>query len=203
MFKSVARVRDEVVTRCRNRQIDLETITKVFVGLSVVDYIVFVRYDTLRENPIWGEFSRWSRSPSVYAPSETIVEIRYATHMNETWRRFVVCKELCHSLEVDSGTHVVTPGAVDRLVGAFSMSSFGDRQVKMFDSFESELAAEAGAIELLCPLRKRKQIIAAEGQPSEPRLRRLAEEFNLPQSYTDIAFHPKYIEAIETQFENG
>src|SRR4051812_46975095 len=110
MLKAVASVRDEVLKRCNGKpHFDLEVITAVFTAVTAIDQLVFVQYDTPEENPIWGEFTRWTRQPGVYQSFETMVEIRYAQHLlkNEAWLRFIVCKELCHSLEAPDGAHDV------------------------------------------------------------------------------------------------
>jgi hypothetical protein len=199
MLKAVASVRDEVIKRCEGRDIDLETITKVFAGLTIVDVIVFIPFDTSSANPILGEFRRWSRSPAVYAGAETVVEIRYARHLSEDWRRFVVCKELCHSLETVQGSFVASQGAMDNLVGSFAIKSSGDI-ANIPPSLASELLAEAGALELLCPLAARKLILA-----NNPKIDigELAKRFNIPPVYIELGFNPRYNQVIEWLFGNG
>jgi hypothetical protein len=204
MLKALVSVRDEILAKCGHGDITLEIVTKVFVGLTVVDFIVFVRYVTPADNPILGEFTRWSRQPGVYTAAETIVEIRYADHLSEPWRRFVVCKELCHSLETNSGSHTATNAAMSSLVDAFSiLSSAGASAPAIGAALGTELVAEAGAIELLCPLPKRKAIIATGVTMDDATCARLAAEFNVPEMYMKMAFDPKYVQVVEWLFENG
>jgi hypothetical protein len=200
MLKAIASVRDQVVRECRNGQIDLATISRIFTAVTVVDHIVYVCYDTPADNPIWGEFCRWTRRPSVYDSMETIVEVRYAAHLSEDWRRFVVCKELCHALDTAEGCHVATAGAIDNIVNAFSLKSAAQAPDHTVPAFQAEIIAEAGAIELLFPLPVRKERLAA-GEPLDAAA--LAGEFNLPAVYAEMAIDAQYIQAIEWLFANG
>lgn len=200
MLKAVQDVRDLLLVKCEGREIDLESITDAFKTLTVIDYIVFVQYDAGAENPIWGEFKRWNRSPSVYSPEQTLVEIRYAAHLTEPWRKFVVTKELCHSLVAPVGTHNITSAGVDALIQAFSLTSSlnhpGGNSPK---AFEFEVLAEAGAIEVLCPITRRREILATNAHPD---LSEVAQELNIPLQYVTQAFNPAYIEAIASLLNN-
>jgi hypothetical protein len=200
MLKAIASVRDEVVKACNGREIDLETISRTFAALTIVDHIVYVCYDTPAENPIWGEFCRWTRRPSVYDPMETIVEVRYASHLSEDWRRLVVCKELCHALDVAEGCHVATTAAVDNIVTSFSLRSAAQSPAQFAPGFQSEVIAEAGAIELLFPLAIRKERLASGTKLDAAQL---AREFNLPLPYAEMAIKTEYIQAIEWLFANA
>jgi len=101
----------------------LETITFAIEAYSPIDEIIYVEYDVPDTNPIWGQFLKYGRQPSVYASSKTTVEIRYAKHLSERWRRFVVCKELCHALDSDEGTHSVSDKSIERLMNKFALMS--------------------------------------------------------------------------------
>lgn len=203
MFKAVASVRDEVLKRCNGGEITLEAITKVFAGLTIVDVIVFVPFDTPPDNPIWGQFTRWSRSPSVYASSETVVEIRYAKHLSEEWRRMIVCKELCHSLEASAGAHDVSQAGIDTLVNSFSALSASEFDgEKLGVGMALEILAEMAAIELLCPLEQRKRIIGEAGQPDALGVKRLAKEFKIPLEFATLAFDPKQIMVAQWLLQN-
>ena len=184
MLRAVAGVRDEILKSCAAQDIDLAAITRVFTALTIVDKIVFVRFDATPENPIWGEFCRWGRRPSVYSPMETIVEVRYASHLDVKWRRFVVCKELCHSLDVAEGCHDASSGAIDNIVQSFSLRSHQRLGNYAFQPFQSEILAEAGALELLWPLSVRNEMIAAGPVDTDA----VATTFLIPSSLSDSAF---------------
>jgi hypothetical protein len=204
MLKALVSVRDEILAKTGDGEITLATVSRVFVGLTVVDLIVYVEYDTPPSNPILGEFTRFSRRPGVYVPLETIVEIRYARHLEEDWRRFVVCKELCHSLETNSGSHMATNAAISNLVDAFSiLSSTGASTQNIGAALGTELVAEAGAIELLCPLPMRKPIMASNPTLDAAKCAKLAKDFNIPETYMKMAFDPQYVQVVEWLFENG
>lgn len=199
MLKAVASVRDEVLKQCPRPHYPLELVTKIFLAMTPIDKVVFVRYDTPPENPIWGEFTRWNQQPRVYAPFETIVEIRYAAHLlrNEDWLRFVVCKELCHSLEAPNGAHDVSAAAISQLVSTFSLVSSENQPSKMSPAFRLEVLAEVGALELLCPTSERVDFIAKYGQPDEEAVAQIAADYHLPVGYVGAAFEGRHIAAMQ------
>jgi hypothetical protein len=205
MLKQVSAVAAELSKLCDHHDLTLEQIVQMFTAVTVVDHIVFVRYDMPSENPIWGEFTRWARSPGVYAASETVVEIRYASHLlgNESWLRFVICKELCHSLDAPSGKHDVSERAVGDLVTKFSLLSslkgvsYADRV------FRLEILAELGAIELLCPLPLRREYVAENGVPNQEQCDSLAEKYCIPAMYMRDAFLVGNMDAIESIISAG
>src|SRR5665213_2819125 len=125
MLKAVASVSIELCKICPPREQTVQMIAEMFERKTVLDEIVFVQFDTPILNPIWGEFQRYRRQPSVYATFNTVAEIRYATHLLNRidWLRFVVTKELCHALEAPTGQHEVENGTMDGLVTKFSLYS--------------------------------------------------------------------------------
>lgn len=204
MLKEIAEVRDEVVSRCGEKG-DLETITKVFTELTIVDHIVFVRCDIPETNPIVGAFQRWSRSPAVYHGSETIVEIRYAEHLlrNTPMRRFVVCKELCHSLEIADGVCDISPTAMANLVTSFALMSAGSLG-SISPTMQSELLAYTGAVELLCPLAERERVVEDLGRtPNHAEITDIAAKFEIPAPFLLASFQPSLMKAMDELFTNG
>jgi hypothetical protein len=203
MFREIIGVRDAILARSAVRDITLELITQVFTGVTSVDKIIYVRYNTPPENPIWGEFTRWTQQPGVYHGFESIVEIRYAEHLlapdKVDWLRFIICKELCHSLHAASGSHDVSQPGMDNLVAAFSLLSAGEADTENWrsgDGIIQELVAMAGAMELLCPIAERKKIVAAQGQPDDAAILHLAREFQVPAFYMKVAFGQEHMEVI-------
>jgi hypothetical protein len=122
MLKTVKQVSAGVIRDIGgNRTYSLETITSAVEAYSPIDQIIYVGFQSDHTNPIWGQFRKYGHQPSVYSGMRTVVEILYARHLNVAWRRFVVCKELCHSLETDEGTHSVSNRSVERIISGFSM----------------------------------------------------------------------------------
>lgn len=202
MIKAIPDVRDEILKKCAGTPVDLETVSSVFKGLTIIDEIIYVEYDTPATNPIWGAFTRWSRQPSVYAASETFVEVRYASHLSEPWRRFIICKELCHALDGDEGSHSVTRNQMNGLVQAFVLRSVQGVIQNMPAVMFSELAAEACAIEIMFPIKNRKEIIASGRQIDAAAIKEIAAEYNMPDSSVSTALDANYIQAIDWLFEN-
>lgn len=193
MFKAVAEASAELFKIVGDKPADLETITKVVEGVTIIDKVVFVEYDTPRENPIWGSFQKWIQRPSAYTSMETWVEVRYASHLDEAWRRFVVCKELCHALEEDDGCHSVSAPAMDGLVNAFSLrSKKNGESAKQTPPITAEFLAEACALELLCPMPIRRQVAALKLEDYSEH----CAAYGMPDIYGWFAFGDMWIDAM-------
>ena len=196
MLKPVARVRDAIMHEFPDGCASLEAITRIVSGVTLIDHVWFIEYDVLRINPIWGSFRRFERRLAVYEPMQTIVEVRYASHLSEAERRFVVCKELCHALDANNGAHHVSDAAIQALVDTFSLMS-QEMTGKPNAPFQAEQMAEVCSVELLCPLPVRKQKIL-EGAKLD--FEAISAEFGLPAEYAEMAFDPRYIRWIEERF---
>lgn len=172
----------------------LETITFAIEAYSPIDEIIYVEFEAPPSNPIWGQFLKYGKQPSVYASAQTIVEIRYAKHLSECWRRFVVCKELCHALDADEGTHSVTDRSIDRLINKFALRSTKTETTgRSSPEFQAELLAEIGALELLCPIELRKELSSSNDCSCDS----LCDKFGIPSEYSIIAFDPQFVQMVE------
>lgn len=192
MFAAIAKASAEIHAAVGNGKTDLDTITKVVVGVTAIDKVVFVKYDTPPDNPVWGSFQKWVKRPSPYSSLETWVEIRYAGHLNEIWRRFVVCKELCHALEEDDGCHSVSPTAMDNLVAAFSLRS-KNQPTTQSPPITAEFLAEAGALELLCPMPIRREVEKLKLEDHTE----VCAQYGLPYEYGWFAFGTRWMDAMD------
>lgn len=169
----------------------LQQICNAFEAVSPIDRVIYLSYDVPQSNPIWGQFWRYSQQPNLYRGLEATVEIRYAAHLDRNWRRFVVCKELCHALDTDQGVHSATDRSIDRILNRFAWLSSA-RDFESFPAFDAETFAEIGALELLCPVHVRRRLISS-GRPNEE----LADEFGIPQGFAEIAFDPHFVSMVE------
>lgn len=193
MLSTVAHVGDGIVKDLGERKFyTLENIVCAVEAYSPIDEIIYTSYNVPSKNPIWGQFWKYGRQPSTYSSFKTTVEIRYASHLSAVWRRFVVCKEICHSLEADEGTHSFTDKAIERLVGAFSLSSAGQPKDSRHRPMQAELLAEAGAIELLIPYQVRSRNADCDISTSE----RLCREYGIPEEYSYFAFSSEIMESV-------
>jgi|SRR4051794_10690246 len=193
MFKAVARASAEIHAATGDGLTNLQLITNVIEGFTAIDKVVFVRYDAEPENPIWGSFQKWVHLPGPYRSIETWVEVRYASHLDETWRRFVVCKELCHALEEDSGCHSVSSAGIDQLVSVFSLQSKKQPIASAPGPVSAEFLAEAAALELLCPMPIRRVVAALQLDDHEE----VCAKYGIPYRYGWFAFGTQWIDAIE------
>lgn len=130
----------------------LEIIVNSVTAYTPIDEIVYVRYNSRPQNPIWGQFRKFAQQPSAYTGEKTFVEIRYASHLSRDFYRFIVCKELCHALDSDEGTHSVTNRAVTRLINTFALWSANKPASGVgTPAVDAETYAEIGALELELP----------------------------------------------------
>lgn len=200
MFKAVAKASAEIHSELGNNRTDLATITRVVVGVTAIDKVVFVKFESTPANPIWGSFQKWVQRPTTYSSLENWVEIRYASHLNETWRRFVVCKELCHALEEDDGCHSVTVSGMDNLVNAFSLhSKKAMGQAHQTPPITAEFLAEAAALELLCPMPIRREIEAQQLEDHET----VCAHYGIPYEYGWFAFGKQWMDSMEGFMQRG
>lgn len=201
MFRAVANVRDEVLRRCGNGEITLGHVTAAFKQVTAIDEIVYAPYDVPKTNPIIGQFSRYTKSPGVYVPSKTLVEIQYASHLDEAWRRMVVCKELCHALEAPEGVHSASNEGIDKLVEGFALlSSASDLKDHLKDdggALGLEFMAEFGALEILFPLPRRKQLFEEGMTPDQTKIMGLAAAYKIPPVYVVTALGKDYTRMTE------
>jgi hypothetical protein len=194
MFKVVAKASLEIHAATGDKKTDLETITNVVEGFTAIDKVVFVRYDTEPDNPIWGSFQKWVGLPAPYRSIETWVEVRYASHLDETWRRFVVCKELCHALEEDDGCHSVSSSGIDQLVNIFSLNSKKTlKELERTPPITAEFLAEAAALELLCPMPIRRAVAALNLEDHEG----VCAKYGIPYRYGWFAFGTQWMDAMQ------
>ncbi|MDB5593720.1 MAG: hypothetical protein JWM36_681 [Hyphomicrobiales bacterium] len=202
MLFAIRSVRDLILEEAgETPPFTLQAITSAIQRLTRIDEVIFVGYECSPSNPIWGQFQRWDRRPSVYSSFETIVEIRYALHMSDAWRRFVVVKELCHALDRSEGSHTVTDNAVGNLIGSLALRS-SKKKVENNLGFHAEIMAEASAIELLCPLPLRKRMLQDNTFQQRGSFA-VAELFGVPEGYLRTAFDPEYLEMIEALFDDA
>lgn len=162
---------------------DLETISRIVTGVTRIDRTNYTGFETPRENPIWGSFRRFDQQDAPYAPIVTITDVRYAQHLSEDERVFVVSKELFHSLEAVDGNHVVSDAAIDALVSAFS--EFSDRSAKggviTLTDFILEMLATMLAAEVVCPIKHRRSVMAEVGD--DPDWDALGAVIKIPRLY--------------------
>jgi len=121
---------------------------------------------------------------------ESIAYIEYNSELNTCWRRFVVCKELCH-LILDSPEEYTKSllRLVERLIG-------GQIPSKPMEDLASERMAQIAVMELLFPHDLRRSVIEhfEKGRLS---LLKVATVFRIPQKYAEICLHRRYVDYME------
>ncbi|HEX5453581.1 MAG TPA: hypothetical protein VFX06_07295 [Stellaceae bacterium] len=180
----------------------LEDIRAAIVEVTGIDFIRFNKYpDGADENlnPVRGRFRRYEGQYVPYSGNGTVVEIDYANSLNFCWTRFVVCKEICHSLEEDSTVQVSSFPEIERLIEALQ-SAHPVEISAAYRPFLSERTAQICALELLCPIRDRRRMIE-NGSAKKYSEMQIATAFRIPVDYIKTLFDPAYVGLISKILE--
>jgi hypothetical protein len=192
MLPVIKKVRDEAIKVHRlHGQITIEQIVNIFEAFTEIDEINYIGYNVSPTNPIWGRFSKWQLQKS-YGGLKTHCNVQYASHLNDIWRLFVVCKELCHALVNDNGSHSISDNSVVNLVNSLALSSASQR-VKPSNPFVAEKLAEFGALEIIVPVSIRQNMLAS-GEYTSLSVEELSAKLNCPDIYIDYIFSQNVID---------
>lgn len=115
--------------------------------------------------------------------------------------RFVATKELCHALEEDATVRVKSFPALERLIKALQ-ADHASEVGAVYPPFQSEITAEICALELLCPLRDRKRIIAKRAATGFSDMA-IAKAFVIPVAFVQMLFDPAFVAFMEATFSEG
>jgi hypothetical protein len=192
MLPEIKKVRDEAL-KCHNSNgcLTLQNVSNIFQMYSSIDEVEYIGYDVPVTNPIWGRFSKW-KMLGAYTSEKTYCKVQYASHLSEEWRAFVVCKELCHSLHTNDGSHSVSNSAVVNLVNSLALAS-ASMTVQPSNPFMAERLAEFGALEILIPVSIRQSMIAS-GEHTKMTSIELAKKLNCPLYYISYIFSQPVID---------
>lgn len=190
MLRSATPVLAEIFKRFPEGGADLEAVQKIIEGVTHIDRVHFVKYEVSGENPIIGQFRRFRQHDAPYAGEVTVVEVRYAAHLDDALRQLIVCKELCHAAEAPDGAHAVSDDGIDDLVATFSMWSRQQPIIQPSAAFGVELLATSTAIEIMCPFPFRKRKLTS-GEPVN--LAQVAASCCIPLSAVQMVFDPPYM----------
>lgn len=199
MLKSATTVMAEILKSFPKGVQDIETFANLVTMLTPVDHIRYVGYDVPPTNPLLGSFRRFNLIPGAYQGVQEYVEVRYALHLDGSLKQLVVVKEICHSLEAPDGAHSVSEQGLDDLVTCFALLSSDDEPDYDLHSFGVEVLALLTAIEVMCPLPRRKRLIEKYGASLNYEL--VCENYNLPDAWVQSCFKPRYMQMMETIYK--
>ncbi|WP_371423277.1 hypothetical protein [Tardiphaga sp.] len=174
---------------------DIEMFANIVIMMTGVDNVRFVGYDVPVTNPILGSFRRFNHIPGAYLPDESNVEVRYALHLDDAAKCLVVVKELCHSLEAPDGAHAVSEEGLDDLVTAFSLFSGDEEPDYELHAFGVEMLALLTAIEVMCPLPRRRYLSNKYGANLDYDL--ICANYGLSSLWVQACFKPRYMQRME------
>jgi Zn-dependent peptidase ImmA (M78 family) len=184
------------------KQTDL-AVVPVEVGLvqqsvcaySAVDNIVIKAFN-LKTVHILGQVQFWRRADGPpYAETKLEAEIHVSSTLNDCWRRFVCCKEIMHCvLDQKDQTHIGNINDLKALA-----ETLVNRSIAAIDTvrgFDTEMAAEVMAIEVLFPLELREAHVESYRAGLLTDLQ-LAMRYKIPEQIVRSAMAPHYIETIQ------
>jgi hypothetical protein len=126
---------------------------------------------------------------TIEEPTTAIIRIKES--LNYCWKRFVLCKEMCHCLiDLSNEDRVFQEAEFMKLLEGLSSGiiiPFGNGPIA------TESLAEIMALELLYPLELRKSHLSMV-RSSEVSPYALALRYRLPQEYAEFGMHETYLE---------
>lgn len=195
------RARIDATTKPGYLPYEIEVIKKAIIDCGYVDEIniceVSIEIKNRMSNPVKGCFERYRQPQAVYDHNpRDIVNIHFQSSLNYCWRRFVVCKEMCHSFIDDKDSWVKDESALIELADWLRLPPEHKESLHSFaQSIQSEKIAEVVALELLCPVQLRKQV-AEKRKEQHISDRTIATEFRVPTVFVDLIFRQNYIERV-------
>lgn len=170
----------------------IEHICEVVEAATDIDRLV-IEGVPVEENHIWGRYRRFEQSAAVYGNEETIVIVEYSTQLDDSWRRFVVCKELCQALLHDSETQADSRDKIIKLINELRVSPADYDDIDFSPPSDSERIALLSALEILCPLEDREAILdRCSTKNIQPDHKELALAFHIPLTVVTPIFQRAY-----------
>lgn len=129
------------------------------------------------------------------SPTSAVITVK--EDLNFCWKRFVICKELCHCLIDNDGERVTTEdGLMTLLEGLASKINLE----KEGGPLHSEQLAEILALELLYPMKFRRSHI--EGfRKGKITAHNLALRYRIPAQFAEFGMYDTYFNAMDALFK--
>lgn len=126
---------------------------------------------------------------SFYVDRKDGIDLVFLKDLNNCWRRFALCKELCHILLADPSNY--SPNFAEHIEGCFGISLAGNTDDKMASTYV-ERTAEIAAMEYLFPYSERRQYIGR----SDLEFMQIADQYKAPRIYVESYLNPHTLEQL-------
>ncbi|MDE0242186.1 MAG: hypothetical protein OXQ84_18680 [bacterium] len=143
-----------------------------------------------------GRYSRYEMQIAPYAAYEAVVKIEYSDILNDCWRRYVICKELCQALVHYPSAAVDNEEKLIQLCDELRSNQLNENVIKLAEPAFSELIANIAAQEILCPLDDRRMILARREAGEHIDDMEIAQAFRLPLAKIANLFESSYIDLV-------
>jgi len=168
--------------------IAIDDIAKAVISISGVSEIRFRSVDS-DSHAVMGLFQRFKNTEA--AGSQDIAEIVIGSRLNNCWRRFVACKEICQVFlsdfpEARSAAPAEIAAYVAGLLEPASLTPFSP-------ALEADRFATFCAIEIMCPFFLREELYLQIKQGKRTTFE-VAKIFMVPEYISAIVFNSSYHE---------
>jgi hypothetical protein len=177
----------------------IDDIRDAITQITNVDQIRFIEYHD-KDNPVVGRYKRYEVQLGVYEDFSTRVDIQYSSELNYCKKRYVMCKEMCHTFIDDVTTRVSTPDQITKLIDHLILPEISREVISAFGPFTTENLAKIAAVELLCPIDDRKRVLKLRKE-KDISDSKIAIEFRVPTEIIKVAFDPKYVQFMDSMLE--
>lgn len=158
------------------------------------DRIYWEKYHFPAKN-IAAQVTFYRAEMGVYAGSGDYARIQYSSSLNFCWERFVVCKEMYHSV-LDASVVRRVSNISDLLKLSEYLVDDTISSIENFEPHETEQLAEILALETLFPFELRSNHLAAYKANQISDLQ-LALRYRIPEEFARHAMYPAYYQAVE------
>jgi len=201
---ALKRVRDYIVKNHKPVDSLPYTLEEIKAGIEIVSNVDIVEISefNLPDNPIKGRYERYEIRCALYEPQKTKVCVQVAQSLNTCWKRFVVCKELCHSLAPNGDYHITSADQLEDLIESLISPRYLLDKLSFSPALRSENIAIFAALELLCPIHERKKVLRFR-ESNEISDMQVAQHFRIPASFVAAAFDRHYILFAEKELSRS
>lgn len=200
IFKTIQCIKDMVRKHTPKGQLpyQIDTIRKAIIQHTQIDRIEYLEIDE-PDNPIRGRYLPFLvQGNGVYDQDpDILVEVHYLKELNTCWSRYVACKEMCHGFTANqvAENNMAQVASNERLLRLVEMLiSYSQDTMGPFPPMMDEKFASLAALQILCPVEDRLQLIAfEENMGVELGNLEIATHFRIPREFVPSLMDPLMI----------
>jgi hypothetical protein len=172
---------------------DLDVVREAIMAGAHLDSLVFEPFEPNGDG-ILGRYELSYESEGPYAQATKLhARVCYASTENVCWRRFIICKEMCHIFWNDE-PHFQSANAAVLMAVVGNLTGSNQVPAAMAPAILTEQAAVVAALDILFPLEDRiKAFEDHTGSRKVPTIA-IARRYRIPEYYVIESLHPNFLE---------